>query len=554
MTAAIPDLDRIKVYRPKQSKQWRIGLTGIALGLIIGLLPLPKILHWLSGGPMPDGQAFVAAFCLLFVPLGVFWIVNGLRGFPRLTVTPEGVTLDSGLGAKWAKWDSLDPFEVVTTHVGRFNRQVHNGAARIVGSNASKGPLRRKSFSISDNFQSPVSALVDELNAERALALGTSTSLVAAAIAPNELPVGVAEFKWPWLTLALLGVLIAFFAIENVLSIPPGRDLTPSVGTLFAMGGLSRIAVLSNTEWYRLFTAPLLHGGFFHIFSNGVALLLGGRLLEHLVGRLWFFAFFVVGGLGGSLMSLAVGADNMVSVGASGALMGMFAALFVGAFRLPAGTPARHRLQTNSMQVLIPSMLPLFSATSLGQIDYGAHFGGALSGAVLAAVLLKFWPPTQPVPQLRTLAAGISIVGAILFVGSVGIAAGNYPKYNVALIPQAEYPKNAADRQAHGAALAERYPGDPRSHLLYAWALAAGNDNAGAERELRVALTTAQGLSGVLGKPLELAIRGTLAATLAEQGRQSEAKEIAGPVCAVPVRNKDIDGILKLLASQHLCE
>jgi hypothetical protein len=109
-------------------------------------------------------------------------------------------------------------------------------------------------------------------------------------------------------------------------------------------------------------------------------------------------------------MSLAVGPQNLVSVGASGALMGLFAALFIGGFLVPAGTAIRTRLQVNSMRILIPSLLPIFSSSSVGHIDYGAHFGGAIAGAAAAALLLKFWPKTARIPQARTVAAGIAIV------------------------------------------------------------------------------------------------------------------------------------------------
>jgi rhomboid protease GluP len=545
--------DRIKVYSPRQSKQWRLGILGIGMGLV-GLLPLSSVLDWLSGGPTPDGRSFVVLFCcLLFLSIGVLYIVNALRGLPRLSVTPGGIKLESSLSAKWARWESLGRFEVKATQL-RFNKQVLTGTAKIVGLNASKAQLRQKSFPIPDFFLTPIGTIVDELNAERAAAVDVFELSPAAAAPPHEFPVGLADFKWPWLTLALLATLIAVFAIENVFSITPSDGLSPSVATLLAMGGLSRTAVLSNGEWYRLFTAPLLHASVIHILGNGVALLLGGRLLEHLVGRLWFFAFFVVGALGGSLMSLAVGPANVVSVGASGALMGMFAALFVGGFRLPAGSAARHRLQINSIQVLIPSLLPLFSASSIANIDYGAHFGGALSGAILAAILLKAWPETQALPQLRTIAAGISIIGAILFVASAGIAVGNYSKYNVTLIPQAELPKSDADIRARATDLVARYPGDPRSHLFLGEALAAtGKDNAGAERELRVALTTAQGLSVMFGTQLELIIRSDLAEFLADRGRRSEAKDIARPVCSAP-GNKNIENLVQLLVDLHLCE
>jgi rhomboid protease GluP len=234
--------------------------------------------------------------------------------------------------------------------------------------------------------------------------------------------------------------------------------------------------------------------------------------------------------------------------------MGMFAALFVGGFRLPAGTQARQRLQTSSIQVLIPSLLPLFSTTSIGRIDYGAHFGGAISGAILAMLLIKVWPQTQRIPQLRRIAAGISIVGAMLFVASAGIAVGNYSKYNVALIPQEEMPKTTADRQARAAALAERYPGDPRSHLYLGEVAAASGDHAGAEREWRIALKDAQGLSAMFGSQLELVIRTVLALLLVEQDRRSEARDIASPVCSTPAGDKTIDNLLKLLGDQHLCD
>jgi hypothetical protein len=178
-----------------------------------------------------------------------------------------------------------------------------------------------------------------------------------------------------------------------------------------------------------LFTAPLLHANLVHVVCNGLALLLGGTLLERLVGRLWFFAYFAVGALGGSLMSFAIAPANQVSVGASGALMGLFAALFVGGFRLTSGTQARLRLQINSLRVLIPSLVPVLSTTSAIHIDYGAHFGGAISGALLAVVLLKTWPKTARIPQMRTVGTVISIAGGVLFVISGSLAAANYPKY-----------------------------------------------------------------------------------------------------------------------------
>jgi len=88
-------------------------------------------------------------------------------------------------------------------------------------------------------------------------------------------------------------------------------------------------------------------------------------------------------------------------------------------------------MQVNSARVLVPSLLPLFSTSNV-HIDYGAHFGGALSGAVVGAFLLKFWPKTECIPQLRKVAAVTSVVGAFLFVASACIVIANYQTYRAA--------------------------------------------------------------------------------------------------------------------------
>ena len=372
-----------------------------------------------------------------------------------------------GLRSKSANWDNLEPFTVRIIGTSQLGKRFRIGTAPIIGPNAGHWRLRRKTFRIADIFVEPIGSIVAQLNAVRAEALGIPDSAPVAAVEPEEAAVGLADFKLPWLTLALLAVLVAVFALEIRFAVQSGSSLSLSPASLFVLGGLSRAAVLSGGEWYRLFTAPLLHANLAHIVGNGVALLWGGWLLERLVGRLWFFSLFAVGALGGSLLSLAVMPAKMISVGASGALMGLFAALFVGSFRLASGSDGRLRLQVNSLRILIPSLLPLFS-TSVGHIDYGAHFGGALSGAATAALLLKHWPQTARVPQLRRVAAGIAVGGGILFAASAGIAATKYSKYDFTLVPRAELPKSAADRQVLAASLVARYPGDPHSRAAVA--------------------------------------------------------------------------------------
>lgn len=81
---------------------------------------------------------------------------------------------------------------------------------------------------------------------------------------------------------------------------------------------------------------------------NGIALGLAGYALEPLIGRAWFAALFVIGALCGSLASMFLNTGNIVSVGASGAVMALFAAMLMIARRFPPGE-TRMRLTMNAI-------------------------------------------------------------------------------------------------------------------------------------------------------------------------------------------------------------
>jgi rhomboid protease GluP len=77
----------------------------------------------------------------------------------------------------------------------------------------------------------------------------------------------------PLLTFALLALLAAVFAGEIAYGVGPWTGLlAPDILTLIAMGGLYPRLVLESGEWYRVLTAPFLHGDAVHLLLNGVAL------------------------------------------------------------------------------------------------------------------------------------------------------------------------------------------------------------------------------------------------------------------------------------------
>jgi rhomboid protease GluP len=371
-----------------------------------------------------------------------------------------------------------------------------------------------------------------------------------AIVAPE--PVALAPPSFPWLTAAIIAVLVAIFAAEMAFGVDGTDQLKqPSVATLLAFGGLMGKLVLESGEWYRMLTAPLLHGGFEHILLNVIALGLAGYVLEPLIGRAWFGALFVVGALCGALFSLMLNSDVIVSVGASGAVMALFGCMLVLSGHFPKGS-TRTSLQMNAVYVLLPSLLPLASVVKGVKVDYAAHFGGAIGGVAVGFMLLALWPREEARPRLRAAALAVAVMGLAGFAAAAALARQNYPVYELSagLAPPGAIPANdAAGTQS--ADLAARYPRDPRLHFLHALALIRAKDSAGAEQALRAGLAEeALWRRAITGGDLPERIHTILALIVLDGGRKDEAKEIAKPACVPGTATQ----LRALLDRQKLCE
>jgi len=134
-------------------------------------------------------------------------------------------------------------------------------------------------------------------------------------------------------------------------------------------------------EWWRLFTPLFLHAGFLHFSMNSYALYQLGVVVERLFGRGRFFFIYFCSGIFGS----AAGAffrPEVISVGASGAIFGLFGALVYFGLRKPA---ASRRFFGRSLWVTIGVNLLL--GFIIPGIDYIAHLGGLVGGILCAAAI-----------------------------------------------------------------------------------------------------------------------------------------------------------------------
>ena len=134
-----------------------------------------------------------------------------------------------------------------------------------------------------------------------------------------------------------------------------------------------------TNEWYRLFTVALTHGGLLHLGFNMYSLLVLGNPLEAAFGKQKFLIVFFFSLFTGSLTSAYFASLYSASVGASGAIFGLFGALAMVGKKIGA--------DIRSIVVIIG--INFAFGFAMGGVDWRAHLGGLIGGVVAAQLVMK---------------------------------------------------------------------------------------------------------------------------------------------------------------------
>jgi membrane associated rhomboid family serine protease len=147
-------------------------------------------------------------------------------------------------------------------------------------------------------------------------------------------------------------------------------------------------------EPYQIATHMFAHGGTFHIFFNMFSLWMFGRILENVWGPKRFLLFYLICGVGAALFHLVIEymtGGYSAAIGASGAIMGIFAAF---AYLFPntelyimfIPVPVKAKWALIGMVAL-----DLFGGVGMYSdgIAHFAHLGGALTGFILVLIYNK---------------------------------------------------------------------------------------------------------------------------------------------------------------------
>lgn len=153
---------------------------------------------------------------------------------------------------------------------------------------------------------------------------------------------------------------------------------------LLKFGANFRPLVIEGQYW-RLLTNTFLHGGIMHLFVNMYSLILVGLFLEPILGKTRFLLVYLISGILASCASI-YWYDATVSVGASGAIFGLYGAFLV--LIIAKVIPKEIGNVFFSSIIIFIGYNLLIGFTASSGIDNAAHIGGLLSGMLLSFILL----------------------------------------------------------------------------------------------------------------------------------------------------------------------
>ena len=182
--------------------------------------------------------------------------------------------------------------------------------------------------------------------------------------------------------------LIAANTLVFLAMVASGISFTqPTPLDVFNWGGDYGPATVGAHQWWRLLTACFLHFGIIHIGFNMYVLYQIGPFIEVTFGRARYLILYFIAGLAGSVTSICIH-PNSVSAGASGAIFGLYGAVF-GFLLINRRTldPVATKSIAKSAGIFV--LYNVVYGSISGTTDLSAHFGGLIAGFLTGMMLAR---------------------------------------------------------------------------------------------------------------------------------------------------------------------
>ncbi|EFL33423.1 rhomboid family protein [Streptomyces viridochromogenes DSM 40736] len=227
---------------------------------------------------------------------------------------------------------------------------------------------------------------------------GSGTGHAPTAAMPRTLAGGSIAADPRLLTKILIGINLAVFIAVKVheslltdlvlLGAWPPAPYAPTQG-------------VAGGEWYRMVTSMFTHQEIWHIAFNMLSLWWLGGPLEAALGRVRYLALYLVSGLAGSALAYLLASPNTATLGASGAIFGLFGATAV----------LMRRLNYDMRPIIALLAINLIFTFSPGfNISWQAHIGGLVAGVVIGYAMVHAPRERRALIQYGTCALMLGVV------------------------------------------------------------------------------------------------------------------------------------------------
>ncbi|WP_428934993.1 rhomboid family intramembrane serine protease [Streptomyces sp. ACT015] len=226
----------------------------------------------------------------------------------------------------------------------------------------------------------------------------SGTGHAPAASRPRTLAGGTVVADPRLVTKVLIGLNLALFLVQQAVG-DRFTDRLDLIGQAYVplLGSVEGVA---EGQWYRLLTAMFLHGSIIHILFNMLSLWWIGGPLEAALGRARYLALYFVSGLAGSALSYLLAAPNQPSLGASGAIFGLFGATAI----------LMRRLNYDPRPVIALLVINLIFTFGWSGIAWEAHIGGLVAGVVTGFAMVHAPRRRRSLVQYGTCAVFLVVI------------------------------------------------------------------------------------------------------------------------------------------------
>ncbi|MFF4800144.1 rhomboid family intramembrane serine protease [Streptomyces sp. NPDC001351] len=224
-----------------------------------------------------------------------------------------------------------------------------------------------------------------------------------AAARPRTIAGGTVTADPRLLTKILIGINVAVFIAVHVQ--PSLLDHLVLIGE-WPPAPFKTTQGVADGEWYRLVTAMFTHQQLWHIAFNMLSLWWLGGPLEAALGRARYLSLYFASGLAGSALTYLLASPTQASLGASGAIFGLFGATAV----------LMRRLNYDMRPIIALLVINLIFTFGWSNIAWQAHIGGLVAGVITGYAMVHAPREHRALVQYGTCALVLVVVVVLTLV------------------------------------------------------------------------------------------------------------------------------------------